>query len=394
MTIFAREEHGEILARWQALGYFAETIVCLDRHLDLKVLSHSALDRIREAASIGPDKLASLNRGLPFASDPNSAYGLDNFVFAAMALGFVHRFVWVLPRRVLAPGQDLRMTLFDKLSMLPGYSDQLAATFSWDPANETASARIEGCEVVITTIDRLSSCGVEGAKVDIDLDYFVSDDGVLLECPWDVGRQLRSMFDLAGAPTVTFSITSGFTPPEFEWLAAALSSGIGIPIKRRHGRNRKSPLASLKALQSREQLSKSRFEMLLKSELIPIGGAGLALGSVLAARTGYLNEAEKLYFDATASDDNAYWAAYTIGTRFLENQDYKAAEQWFNRSEGDLTDTMHLRARKLRILSLMRQGQLHKAKNIYTELNRLLPLRQDIERLGMLLDEYAERQSA
>ena len=134
--------------------------------------------------------------------------------------------------------------------------------------------------------------------------------------------------------------------------------------------------------------------MLLKSELIPIGGAGLALGSVLAARTGYLNEAEKLYFDATASDDNAYWAAYTIGTRFLENQDYKAAEQWFNRSEGDLTDTMHLRARKLRILSLMRQGQLHKAKNIYTELNRLLPLRQDIERLGMLLDEYAERQSA
>ena len=49
-TALSFEEHGEILAHWHELGWSRETVVCLDRHLDLKRIASDDLTRLQSAS--------------------------------------------------------------------------------------------------------------------------------------------------------------------------------------------------------------------------------------------------------------------------------------------------------------------------------------------------------
>jgi len=88
--IDAFEEHGEIAALWGSARYPQKSVVCFDRHLDLKPLSD--LNRELLISRAGSESIATLNRVLPVRQAPG-AFGLDDLWSAAACVGEVEHLV-------------------------------------------------------------------------------------------------------------------------------------------------------------------------------------------------------------------------------------------------------------------------------------------------------------
>ena len=376
--ILTCEEHGEVLERWRRLGLTDATLICFDRHLDLKPLPPRALAQLDAAMAEGTS-LDLLNRPLPFQDDGAFAFGLDNFLYAAIHLGFITRLIWVYPEpRPLGAGQ-LAEILWSRLSLISSHGDELLANFRWSESH--AASRLAGVPIEVTTVRRLPVLLDGPAWIDFDLDYFATEDGQLLEQPQAVLDILGKVDLPHQAPTMTYSVSSGFLPAAFEWVGDALASGLGMSLER--VRSRVMPAARAQALAgTQRRVERETFEQLLAEELEPLGGAGLALAAVLATRIPDIALAEQLQARARAQGEGAYWAAYAIGLSLLESRDYAPAMRWLRRAQGQLHDTVQQHAACLEALCLARLERWSDALALATRCATRLPMRDEPVRIA------------
>ncbi len=367
------EEHGEVLAHWRSQGWQAETVVCLDRHLDLKRIATDDVSRLQAVTSDGA--LRDLNRDVPFRDDDAHAYGLDDFVYAAGAMGMLRRFIWVTPPSFRPTPTGLAAVLWQMLALVPGHGDEILETFeveSWG-----AHAQIGELSVVITNMAMLGDVpGLAGARLDIDLDYFCDEKGTVVDDPVAVAEQLRALGLATAAPTMTYSISSGFMPPSLRYLGESFARALGYeaaaaPQTRRHR------WESVEAISGRNALSTEAIVGLWDRELSSLGGAGWTARSLLELQSGHIEEALHAEDQARIHGDRATWPAYALGLHLVGAKEYARAQALLERAAQRATDTISAHAHFLRAMCSYRLDELESSAHWAERSVALTPMWRD-----------------
>ncbi len=372
--VAAFAEHGEVLAHWARLGYRGETVLCFDRHLDLKVLPPPQLARI-EAAAGSPEALAALDRDLPFRDDDRFAYGLDSFLYAAAHLGLCRRLIWVAPEPEPLPDAALGRLLWEHVSLLPGHGAEVERTFAAGEASWRAD--VAGMTVEVTTLRRLAALGPRaGWRVDVDLDYFCDDEGRPVHAPREAAAALSEL-GLGGAlDGLTRSISSGFLPRELASLAEDLAGALGLAAAP-GGTDEGAAPRSMAALAGFLPLDGALLRDLAAAELAPLGGPGHALHALLAIRLGDHELGAACFDRARAEGDRASWAAHALGLARMGERAYPEARAWLGRMAGPLTDPLRLRGRIAEALCAHRAGAFEDALALARSCAEQVPLRRE-----------------
>ena len=372
------EEHGEELAYWHATGWVGETAVIFERHLDFQKIHETQLERARIAAATGA--LTMINRDLPFRDNERNPYGLDNFLYAANALGLLRCLVWVYPEPTKLSPAHLGQHLWSSLSLVPGCGKEVAESFRITAAGACASAA--GLRFELTTLRRLSQVALpQGARLDLDLDYSYADDGGLTHAPAAECNSVRGFGLAAQAPRVAYSIASGFMPESFRWLWQAVAGDLGFALAVGSQSTRHAD-ATLAVLARETTLNDAQLPSLTEAELRTLGGAGWALRALLALSANQAAEAERSYFCELQEGDRASWAAYSLGLYQMARKANGEAACWFERAERALIDTSQAHSMCLRALCELRQARFEQSQLLAERCMQELPLRKEPDRIA------------
>lgn len=350
-TCVCFEEHGEVLGQWHRAGFEREHVVILDRHLDFKRIESAQIERLLKVAACGP--IDQLNRDLPFRDDEQYAFGLDNFLYAAVHLGFLRRVTWVLPEKNPMDAAALGEVLWNALALVPGHGDDVLSTFHVD--SSAARACVAGLEIEATTLSRLAGHSFVNAKLDIDLDFFYESDDERTHEVNEVVNILSAVGSTAQPPTMTYSIHSGFMPESYRPIGAELAQAMGFSVAEPPRRPRHAE-RSLAVIATGKAASVELIADLTRSELSALGGPGMSLRSVLCARGGLISAAEESHAQARELGDRATWPAYELGLAHLARKNYAEAAIWLERAQGNLTDALQAHSLSLRALAACRLG--------------------------------------
>lgn len=370
------EEHGEVVGTWLELGYRAETVVCFDRHLDLKPLSAAATDAITGADRAS---LPGLNRPLPLRDVPG-AYGLDDFFATGAVLGTVSRLLWVVPATSPNP-ERWASRCVDAVALLPGDAGSLDRTAFVDGALRT---RLCGLDVEVHTVGTLAETGVPAdARIDIDLDW-LADRGTDQEHTVDeLTRTLAYLGCLDRVDSLTYSIRSGFLPPHLRSAAEEFARQSGRRLRPTERPDALPlPEKTFNALRGRHAPDSTVLGGLVEDELASLGSAGAVLGGLVAARFGDLDQAEQSWRDVNAEGMPGTWLAYDLGMRHYSRGDHDRALPWFERAMRDLIDPLEAHAGVLAALCLARLGRHHEAVSLCGVLAARYPLHRGVLVIG------------
>ncbi|WP_026102217.1 hypothetical protein [Pleurocapsa sp. PCC 7319] len=349
------QEHGEILAYWCERRYLKETVICFDRHLDLKKIPSQQVLRLL-AVKNDPLAIRSLNRDIPFRDDDMFAYGLDNFVYAAITLNYINRFIWVVPELHSISTRDLAIILWDQLSLIPDHGNEIIETFC--RSSFSAKANIKNVSIEITTLSRLPYItNISNSHIDIDLDFFCNPIGDLEHTAEDLVQTLVKMGVHRQVESITYSISSGFLPSQYRYLADAITNLLDRNIDLR-SIGRKHASRSLGIIATGKNIEDQILDELWTDELRILGASGWSLRALLEARMGKLSASTSSYYTARLAGDRATWAAYVIGMEFLKRGDYATAESWFQEASIEIIDTIQSHALIMHTLCLCRSRKM------------------------------------
>lgn len=379
-TLMTFDEHGDVLSYWCHRGFRGETMVCFDRHIDLKKIAAPHVARILEAGA-DPARLATLNRDLPFRDDDRFAYGLDSFLFAAAALGQLSRLVLVLPEDAPLDAIALGHALAEHLSLIPGHGEEALEHFEIGP--HSAQSRILGMTIEVTTLRHLTALALpRSARVDVDLDFFVDPNGRVSHGVEEMAAALEACGISGAVESATRSITSGFLPRSHASIEAELARRLGRELAPRDRPTRRV-FQSLELLATHGAVDPASLERLWRHELCALAGPGWAMRAALALRIPDLVEAERCYENARAGEQRASWVAYAFALGHLARREYRLAERWFARASScEVVDTVEARSAILRALAAQRDGRPEEALGLALECVRRLPMRLDGYRIA------------
>jgi hypothetical protein len=370
------EEHGEVVGTWRALGYRDETVVCFDRHLDLKPLDLAATRRLRGAR--GVDELRALNRPLPFREVPG-AYGLDDFFAAGPVLGSVRALWWVMPGAWVGRGAPVRAAL-EAIARIPADPDTVAHTRVEAGVLHT---RLCGLDLQVHTLASLRARGVPAdARVDVDLDWLADGDAPPQHHPRELVDLLRALGCVDRLDSLTWSVRSGFLGAARRPYAAAVADAVARPLAPVAWADAwPVPARCLAALRG-EADPPPRAE--LQAELDPLGPVGVALGGCLAVRAGDVAAAEAAWWRAADAGLRSSWLAHGVGVAHYDADPARALE-WLQRAVGGGLDTLEVHAATLALLCMVRVGRLDDARAGVTALARRHPFHRKLARIGALV---------
>lgn len=205
------EEHHEAYFLWKRLGLRQAWCWHFDAHLDIgrEGLSEARLAALAPCQDAGQAAEAGAlgNCYLPWGG-----LHCGNYLYPAIQEGLVGRLTWVIPPH-LPTGDLLRWTR----RHLDGWFELSLASY--------ASFRLDGGKVVGEALGIPIEVGpweafsppTEAVLIDLDIDYFVTDEGTVWGQPEALSGELRSWSALA--TTVAYSVRGGYTPYELRHLA-------------------------------------------------------------------------------------------------------------------------------------------------------------------------------
>ncbi|MFD9216885.1 tetratricopeptide repeat protein [Streptomyces sp. NPDC087659] len=358
------EEHGEVAALWPQGGYRDRTVVCFDRHLDLKPLAPGGEEALRRAATLGEDPAAHLRR-LPVRGVPG-AFGLDDFWSAAALAGGLTSLVWV-PSWVSHP--HWRATALDSVSLIS------TGGVMPDPrvSGCCLAVRLCGVSLAIVPPDLLArhlAVHVSGEVVaDIDLDWLMDEHGR----PDHTVDELAALVALCGGElsAMTWSTRSGFLPGEFRQVGTDVAARLGL-------RARTSSFLPATPWPEDLLLSVHRGAPLPQGE--EDGGVTVALRGLALATTDPA-QAEECHRRAAGAGYRSSWLAYRIGIAHYARGGHRTAREWLREAVAvDGRDTLAMHAR---IMSARATARLDGPDRAFAELRALageLPLRAGVWR--------------
>ncbi|MFF4171649.1 tol-pal system YbgF family protein [Streptomyces sp. NPDC001744] len=373
--IALHEEHGEVVASWTRLGYRAESVVCFDRHLDLKPLTRAAAARLTRPG--GDRTVEDENRKLPIR-EVEGSYGLDDFYAAGATLGLVSGLTWVRATRE-ADSPAARRRLLAALSVIAAEPDVLDTTrFDGRGALYT---RVCGLDLAIHTPDTFGATPQDpAARVDLDLDWFADVRTGQDHRP----DELLGLLDRHGlrgnVDSMTYSVRSGFLPEARRDLAPLLAGELARGLRQRERDALPLPQATFTALRgAADPVPPERYE----SELAPLGPVGTALLGLLHLHTaGDADRAARCWHEAARAGCRSSWLAYGIGLSHYGRRAFTEAGEWFRRATGERTDTIEVKSAFLAALCTLRNGAYEEAHRALLDFARHYPLHADAARLA------------
>ncbi|MFD7341156.1 tetratricopeptide repeat protein [Streptomyces violascens] len=383
-------EHGHVLPVWDARGFHGEHVLFFDRHLDLK---HVPLTDCAALAALRgrPDDLAAEGRRLPFREPGHGRYGLDDFLYPALAGNWLASVCWVVPGEA---GHDPAKALLDALSLVPHVGHRVMETFTrkrWG-----ACAELPVGSVACTGLTALGPEILDSVTaVDIDLDFFVDSDGEADHTVAAVLTALGSDPARYGSWTGSMSVSSGFVPPECGViLAGQLADALGMELKTppaeaftRHT-DAAVPERGLAAAALGAPVDTDRLRRLWEEELAAFGAQGATLHAVLDAQSGRVDEAIAGVHRARGLGARASWPAYVCGLAAMRAGRHAEALELFALCTEDISDTLDAHAAVLEIICALRVGRPRKAVDRARRALHIIPLHRDI---AGLLDRAGRR---
>lgn len=371
------EEHGEVAALWPQRIYQDRTVVCFDRHLDLKPLTSGGAEALHGLVATNGDP-AALVRRLPVRGVPG-AFGLDDFWSAASIAGGLKSLVWV-PSWRSHPGW--RSTATDAVSLI--------AVDDVPPAPRARecclSVTLCGVRLSVVPPDLLAEHRRRHLRgdvvVDIDLDWLVDEQGKLDHEVSD----LAELVSLCGGElsAMTWSTRSGFLPAEFRRVGRDVADRLGL-------RTRESSF--LPATPWPEDVLLNVHRGVLPPDFTTPSDESGAEGVVIALR-GLVaaahdpTAAETAYEDAAAHGYRSSWLAYRTGISHYQRGDHSAARARLRQAvDIDPADTLAMHARILAARATARIDGPGPALTELSSLARELPLRAGVWRTVRVLAE-------
>lgn len=377
------EEHGEVVATWRSLGYRRQTVVCFDRHLDLKPLTEAHARQIDAAE--GVEALRALNRPLPLREAPG-AYGLDDFFAAGPVLDAVSTLWWVRPGRWPEDRARVRAA-FDAVARIPAGPQTMARTRVDDGVLCT---HLCGLELQVHTLETLRAHGIpEHARIDVDLDWLADGEAPPQHSVRELIEPLEQLGCVDRLDSLTWSVRSGFLARAMRGMAAEIAEAVGrrlVPVP--WDEAWPMPERTFAALRGG---APGCDEAELDDELRPLGALGVALRGCLAVRRGALAEAEAAWTRAADAGVRSSWLAHGIGVGWYSRRSERALP-WLERAIGAGIDTLEVHASTLALLCLLRLGRTEEARRRVARLVERHPLHRKLARIGvMTAADEAER---
>ncbi len=218
---FAMEEHWEAYFVWKRSGFKGGWCWHVDAHLDI---SRDGLDpaNLKRVAACRSGREAREQGLMGNSYLPWGGLHCGNYLYPAIEEGMVSRLTWVIPPGL--PEGDL----------LDWSREHLNSWLELSRA-EYAELRLEGGRVVGTLLGIPFEMGPLEALdpptpepgqpllVDLDIDYFLNEDGTVWGRPESLLEALRPM--RIDCLTVAYSVSGGYTPFEHRDLAAPFLFG-------------------------------------------------------------------------------------------------------------------------------------------------------------------------
>ena len=209
-----------MLPLWWEAGAKARTVVYLDAHLDLQHIGAERLARLEGCTSV--DEVRALEKPHALLPDGQFSYSLEDFLYPACRLGLIKRLVWVAPPHVRTSYAERAIQQLQQMDAvrpedLYGFKKN---TGSW------IEGRILGLDLVVCDYLDLERIALPAdALIDIDIDYFVTvpDDKAWVK-PSEVFDVLRCLPSASGFVTLSRSVSSGFTPLRYRFIADYLAA--------------------------------------------------------------------------------------------------------------------------------------------------------------------------
>ncbi|MFE2424030.1 tetratricopeptide repeat protein [Streptomyces hokutonensis] len=363
------EEHGEVAALWPDRPYHGRTVVCFDRHLDLKPLAPGGEKALR-ATTDGNVSPAELVRRLPVRGVPG-AFGLDDFWSAAAVVAGLTDLVWVPSWRSYAGWQAHAV---DSVSLIR-------------TGGTPTEPRTDGCCLTVTL------CGVRLAVVPPDLlsrhlDRHVHMDVVTdIDLDWLVdehGRFEHTAQDLAGLVGVcggalaamTWSTRSGFLPAEYRTVGTDVAARLGL-------RARESSFLPTTPWPEDLMLHVHRGTAVpgpgpADKEGGPEQGIAVALHGLAQAGLSP-GRAEECFERAAGYGYRSSWLAYKIGAARYALGDHRTAREYLREAVRlDPEDTLGAHARIMGARATLRLEGPAAALSEFRALGAELPLRRGV----------------
>jgi len=364
------EEHGEIAALWGTRLYDGRTVVCFDRHLDLKPLVPGGEELLMAALADERD-LAGVVRKQPIRGVAG-AFGLDDFWTAASLAGQVKRLVWV-PSWSSRPGWHASALSAVSLIATSGESPEAVA--------RECCLRVHLCGIELHVVP-WNLLGVHAREhivadvaVDIDLDWLVDEHGQVEHPP----SRLAALVTMLGGEvtSMTWSTRSGFLPKEFRNVSVCVARELG------HSTTLSSYLPETPwpegLLLDVHRGAPADPWLRSEAELCTSApGVAQALLGLLVVRTDPV--AGKRYYDeAVSCGYTSSWLAYKLGiSRYAEGA-MSEARSWLCRAiVTDPRDTLAMHARVLLGRSRIEHQEPGLALAEFRALAADLPLRQGV----------------
>lgn len=217
LSLVVCDEHSQALVAWTRRGIRGRALVVLDARLDLKRISDERLTWLRKTRS--PVEMARLDRGHALMPLRHSAYGPDDFLFAAHRLGVISEIIWVRPEYLAQDQTGLRqLSLFDGMST--------ADLGSFNRRGTVTRGQLLGIPLILCGIQDLASLDLPAdAILDIDLGYFfsTSDETMRIE-PRAVVETLSMNFPSPDCITIANSHGGGAVPLDYRFVSDLLAS--------------------------------------------------------------------------------------------------------------------------------------------------------------------------
>ncbi|MCX5383749.1 hypothetical protein [Streptomyces sp. NBC_00083] len=393
-------EHGHVLPVWDARGFHREHVLFFDRHLDLKHVPPADCEAL--AALRGrPDDLAAQGRRLPFREPGHGRYGLDDFLYPALAGGWLASVCWVVPGDA---GRDPARALLDALSLVPHVGQRVMETFVRTPWG--ARAELPVGSVACTGLGALGPDVLDGVTaVDLDLDFFVDSDGEADHTVAEVMDALGNDPSRYRSWTGSMSVSSGFVPKASgAALAGRLAQALGMELKAppaetftRHG-DAAVPERGLAAAALGAPVEPELLKRLWAEELAAFGAQGATLRAVLDAQSARVDAAISGVRQARSLGARASWPAYVAGLAAMRAGRHADALELFALCTEDISDTLDAHAAILETICALRVGRARGAVERARRALGVIPLHHDtaglLDRAGRAAGDSAARHDA
>lgn len=359
------EEHGEVAALWPDRPYGGRTVVCFDRHLDLKPLAPGGAQALRAATDGGssPDRLV---RRLPIRGVPG-AFGLDDFWSAAAIAAGLTDLVWVPSWRSFEGWESHAL---DSVSLIA------TGGVPPEPRTEHCCLTVTLCGVRLSVVppdlllDHLDRHVHTDVVTDIDLDWLVDEHGRFEHSAEELARLAAACGGELSA--MTWSTRSGFLPPEYRTVGADVAALLRLSVRES---------SFLPATPWPEDLMlrvHQGADAPAPEDDGPEPGIAVALHGLAHAQENP-GRAQECFELAAAHGYRSSWLAYRIGAAHFARGDHRTARSYLREAAAiDPQDTLGMHARIMGARATLRLDGASAALDEFRSLGDELPLRKGI----------------